>query len=93
MKQIGRAEVRPRFCLFEAAGPPASRLRGVRLKEMTFTLNVIDSLGNILKTEDFGSPDGVLERVELLKKTWTKAQLIQVCANDTPLFAIDLKRG
>lgn len=71
---------------------PAVRPHGVQLKEMTFTLNVIDGRGNILNSEGFPSPDGVLERVEALKKEWMQARLIQICANGAPLFAIDVKR-
>jgi hypothetical protein len=59
---------------------------------MAFTLNVIDGVGTLLKTEAFGTPAGVLQRVEALKQEWADAQVIQVCANGTPLFSIDLKR-
>jgi hypothetical protein len=59
---------------------------------MAFTLNVIDGVGNLLKTEAFGTPAGVLQRVEALKLEWSEAQAIQVCANGAPLFSIDLKR-
>jgi hypothetical protein len=59
---------------------------------MAFTLNVIDGVGTLLKTEAFGTPAGVLQRVEALKREWTEAQVIQVCANGAPLFSIDLKR-
>jgi hypothetical protein len=62
------------------------------LKEMAFTLNVVDGEGTLLKTEAFGTPAGVLQRVEALKQEWTEAQAIQVCANGAPLFSIDLKR-
>jgi len=79
--------------LFDSAAALVAVPRiGLILKEMTFTLSVLDRLGNVLKTEDFSMPDGVLERVEALKKEWAEAHRIQVRANDTPLFSIDLKR-
>ncbi|MEI9889254.1 MAG: hypothetical protein WDN45_00140 [Caulobacteraceae bacterium] len=59
---------------------------------MSVTLNVVDLRGQQLASEEFGSPDGVLERVEALKLEWPKARFIQVCANGAPLFSIDLKR-
>ena len=59
---------------------------------MAFTLNVIDGVGNVLKSEAFGSPHRVLERVETLKREWPAAHCIQIRANQTPLFTIDLKR-
>lgn len=62
------------------------------LKEMAFTLNVIDGVGTLLTSEAFGTPAGVLQRVEALKREWTEAHVIQVCANGAPLFSIDLKR-
>jgi hypothetical protein len=61
-------------------------------KKMTFTLNVIDGRGNLLNSQGFPSPDGLLERVEALKKEWREARLIQICANGAPLFSIDVKR-
>lgn len=67
-----------------------ARVWGVPVNEATFALIVIDSVGNLLKTEPFGSPRGVLERVEALKREWPEARRIQICANGTPLFSIDL---
>lgn len=63
-----------------------------RLKEMVFTLNVIDGVGKLLKIEAFATPAGVLQRIEALKGEWTEAHVVQICANGAPLFSIDLKR-
>lgn len=93
MTQIGRQRgFAPALSDFGRAQGCAARRPRCLLKDMTFTLNVIDGVGNVLMSEAFGSPHGVLERVEALKREWAEAHAIQIRANQTPLFTIDLKR-